>query len=719
MVFSSFGFHIFSHHENQQITLMNRFFFKSKARVAFLFFCVVLISTGLFIYFGYKAAENPVSYLPQIDSMVANSASTDLNPIVIKNPAYQLQIDHTGKISVRTNDGELIVSSLTYYSKSDKDKGNWGLGNVDVRILNDSSTEINGTTPNSIVKLVLICSKYLPKIDVKIETRYGANTILKREALVAAFAIPVSEVYTKNRKVDRDNFEAEYWLQKEGVRFGTNERSALIYHTPSVSSLQLETEKRLLFINLDYSLDHPFIRLPYQKDEGKRWVDLSEADYAIGSVRTNSFSINFGENPKTTPRLMLVPNGYKAGYVFTEHADGGDIRKQRAAYFGSEDITNAAKATGGFVGHKIPVTKSVFYTGPETAPGASIYEGEKISPLLNFLDQLHATGLYDLCLHTPENLSSTRETLETSIKFMKERYNTASWIDHGFYGGKINREAMVCDGLDSTSQFYAADIWKKYDTRYFWSPAVEMIDNANWVSVSDNIKRLKFYKAYVTLLQHYLSPKDLQQLSLFQAARELKKRHSYRTELNTLEYNSGNSRPTPLYWLHPTRTQQFYSWATNEEKYYSDDDAKEEKEQLRNLINNQGIYINHGYFARNLAPVDKVLKSVNGKLVISPNFDKILSMMDGMRNDGDLYITTIADLMDYWIMLEKVTFEYLPGGAINVINGNKKAIKGLSIIMRAKDIRINGKIPSTKNVRDDTIFWFDIGPQQTVQLEVK
>ena len=674
----------------------------------------------IFLIKGYKSASKELSYLPQSYPNFIDSLPEGRNQISLENRWYTLIVDQKGRISVKTKEGKVIISALTYYAKFDGQNENWGLQHASAKLVNDSTIEINGTGPKNVkVTIVLIKKPDIPRIDIQTKINYSTNTVVQREALVASFGVPVAEVYRKNRTVDTANFESEYWLQNEGVRFGNGESSGLIYHTPSVSSLQLETKKNTLFINLDYSLDHPFVNIPYQKNGGGKWIDLSESDYKPTSELDNSFSINIGPFPKSIPRLMLVPYGYKAGYVFTEHADLGNIRQQRAAYFGSEDITDATKATGGFVAYKIPVTKSVFYTGPVTSPGAYIYEGGKVSPLLNFLDQLNATGLYDICLHTPDDGNSNRQTLEEAIKFMKERYNTICWIDHGFYGGKINRESFVCDGLDSLSPYYDADLWEKYDTKYFWSAAIEMQKNANWVSVTDNIKRLKFYQAYVTFLQRYASPDNLKNLSFFQLIKKIKTNYSFKTEENTLEYNAGPSLPTPLYWQSPTRTRQFFSWATDQEKGYGDLSNKEvekEKEQLSNLIAHQGIFVNHGYFVRNRSD-DKILMNINGKLIINPNFDKILSLISDKRNKGDLYVTTIKDLLTYWIMLEKVEFQYLPDGTINVINNNADPIKGLSLIAKQKYIFVDGKKLPMNPTHNGIIFWFDIGAHQTISLK--
>ncbi len=58
---------------------------------------------------------------------------------------------------------------------------------------------------------------------------------------------------------------------------------------------------------------------------------------------------------------------------------------------------------------------------------------------------------------------------------MKQRFEAESWIDHGMFPGNNNRETMVADGLNPHSEFYTADLWERYGTRFFWSPAVEAI----------------------------------------------------------------------------------------------------------------------------------------------------------------------------------------------------------------------------------------------------
>jgi hypothetical protein len=699
---------------------------KSKGKI---FIYVALVSVVCLISFfvaGYYSASKLVSYLPFVDTTNLSSLPSGANKIELKNSWFVITVDESGNLNVMTPEGEIILSALAYFSSYEGINDTWGLKNISVQLSNDSTICITGSGSSNVsINESFTIHDKVPKVDVRIRTQYNSNVVIKREALIAKFDVPVTEVYLKNRKVDSVLLDKEYWLQHQGVRFGTGTRSSLIYNTPHVSSLQLNTEENLLFINLDYSVDHPFIRIPFQKDGGGKWIDLSQANYSAGSERENYFSIYFGKIPQVIPRLMLVPYGYNAGYVFTEHADGGNIKTNRAAYFGDENISDINDAKGGFARYKIPVTKSVFYTdSTRNSSETSIFDDPKKPQFLDFLYQLYATGLYDICLHTPEDYNSKRESLIESIKFMKDNFDAKTWIDHGMYSGNLNRESFVCDGLNPESKYYAADLWEEYDTRYFWNPASEIIENAV-ISPSKSLKKGMFFKAYVDFWKHYLSPKEMKEMRFSTAFKELLKRHQSKGELNSLRSDKGNAYPTPLYWKHPTYTRDFYSWTTDYVKDYGRFSGKKgeqqflnEQKQLDKLLTGWGVFINHGYYVRNRKD-HNIFNESNGRIVISPFFDKVLDYMSGKRDSGELYLTTIRDLLDYWVLTDNVTFIYMPDGKINVFNLNDKPIKGLSLALHAKNVWLNSEIPKSKHIDEDTVIWFDIPAKSGVTLQVE
>ena len=673
---------------------------------------------------GYWGSIKAGSYLPGTKNDHLRAKAGIEKTLQLENPWYLLEVDENGGITVRSPAHEIIMSDLTYYSEYEGINERWGLDSVTVSLRNDSTVSIIGKgLASAIVNVTVSVSKNNPRMDINVKTHYNLNATVCREALIARFNVPLAEVYLKNRKTVSKAFASEYWLDRQGARFGSGSKSSLIYHTPHISSLQLKCKSRQLIINLEYYRDHPFIQIPFKMDGTEKWLDRSAANYKAGSERNDDFSIYFGWVPEIVPRLMLVPGGYLAGYVFTEHADGGNIRTHRAAYFGSEDISDPENATGGFAGHKIPVTKSVFYADTTGGlSGSSIRDDPDQPQFLNFLDSLYATGCYDICLHSPEYYSSDRKTLEEAIKFMKERYDAETWIDHGLYPGRLNRESFICEGLDSTSDLYAADLWRKYDTRFFWNPAVEAFRIE--ASPTAESMKLRLGKTFVALRRRFRYLRYYEGGNIFSVFFKMSKGYFPMEELNSLQPSRGDSYPTPLYWQNITTTGHFYSWTT--EFVYpgiptdkGDNRLINEKRKLDMLKSDRGVFFNHGYFVR-YGGNDNILDKENGKYVINPRFDQILELMADMRDEGDLCITTVKDLLNYWILTENISFDYKSDGTINILNNNAEPAKNLSLVLNADacDITVDGHTPASKQVGEDAVIWFDIPAKGHVSLKI-
>ena len=685
----------------------------------------LVIGILLWLMAGYYNAREPMTSLPLFDiqDTIWSTDKVDDDLLTVKNAWYTLETFPSGRITVKTPGNEVILSNLVYFSSYVGYKDNWGINNTSVTRENDTTISVYGTAlPGTIIQMKITTHTNLPKLDIKVTTKYSTETVVNQEALVARFDVPVSEVYKKNRKIDTQAFKTEYWLQKQGVKFGEGDKSALIYHTTAVSSLQLNTSQRLLFVNLEYFKDHPFINIPFQPDGTNRWNDISASRYNTGDERLDSVTFYFGKTPECLPRIMLVPRGFLAGHVFTEHADGGEALKHHlAAYFGADSIEDITKATGGFVGHNIPVTKSIMFSDSLGKLSDLTFSGTSHWPEFKaFLEQLRENGRYDICLHTPEDLNSDRRTLEEAIGYMKEYYDTRSWIDHGMYSGKINRECFVCDGLIPDSEFYTADLWGKYDTRYFWSPAVEMIRNQQRPSTKGQLKKFRLLDASESLWQNHMPQDRLVSVRPVTALKELiRNLQSNEEELNSLLPGRGEYYPTPLYWQHPTYTDGFYSWATDYVKDYRKLTSGNSVEQLRiemnhidSLISNQGIFIGHGYYVRGR----DVIFDQDGILVIHPSFDRLLAYLEEKNLKGDLYNTTVKDLLDYWRLTENISFTYYPDNTIELYNENNQSISGLSIVVKADSVYIDDIVPLTRRNNDDLIFWFDMPAKASLKI---
>lgn len=680
-------------------------------------FVLMVVAIAVFTVSGYYKADLPNSFLPDYDSGPGGDFVNGSGTITIKNPWYTLSIDSAGNLTVSTNDNKLILSGMAYCANYERYNDLFFLEKVSIKEVADSIVCLSGKI-NDIADITIniIASSKEPALKFAVKTHYHDSVVVLREAIIADYDIPVTEVFLKNRKTDHNNNHKEYWLDKQGVSLGSGSRSSMIYNQQEISSIQLDTRQSRVVINLDYLLDQPFIEIPFQADGAGRWTDKSASLYRPGDERENEFTIVFGRLPLQTPRLMLVPDGYLAAYIFTEHADAGNMRTHRAAYFGVENITDIRMASGGFAGHEIPVTKSVFFEYLDGGmPDNLSIEDDSEKVYLDFLDQLYHTGFYDICLHTPDEFNSNRQYLQTAISGMRTRYAAESWIDHGMFPGNNNREAMVADGLNPESAFYSADLWEQYGTRFFWSPAVEAIRFSKpGPSIKGDLISLRFTDLSAELWRRYRYRKSYLGETAFESLLALSKGHFPMSELNSQLPLKGSALPTPLYWQNKTISKSLYSWTT-EYVYHglsninTDHQLQIEKRQLDYLLKDWGVFFNHGYYVRNGVD-DNIILNRDGRLVINPLFDQLLAYMDSQRDKGDLFLTTVKELLNYWLLIENVRFEYQADGTIDVFNDNDQGIKGLSIAISRKSgmILLDGYEPVSRTVDDDLVFWFDI-----------
>lgn len=536
------------------------------------------------------------------------------------------------------------------------------------------------TLENDSIKLQLILfTNELAELKWKVERSYKKNIFIEREALVFEMQDNVSEVYRTNRKNEQENLQREYWLDKEGVKFGQGERSIYWYHNTQISSLQVSIDKRLLFVNLDLNIDHPFIQFPLTKDGKELQKDLSNRATKTSSKVSNEFSFFIGIETHSLPRFMKNKNGFLATYIFTEHADFTDMKTQYAVNFGSEDIHTYQDATGGFAKYNIPVTKSIFYVNPThqnnnvanknfnteicNLKGTPSYE--------NFLKQLHQND-FEICLHSPEHQSSNRKTLEEALSYLQKNYNSKSWIDHGYSNGiENNREDFMCDGLNPSSPFYAADLWRKYNTQYFWNG----------------------YNEHHWLFTQY----------------------KHKNSLNDIYHGWGDQFPQPDYWL---QEKGIYSWPSNQHFVFSNATKWQEiycEENIRDLVYNQGTCINHCYPSSVDDESVFFERNEKGKYVAKKEFNKALELLDKYRTKKLLNVTTIREYLDYRIAVDQIEYRIISKHKIEIYSPQK--IDGLSMTVQSNNVKINGKKINTKKIGNDLIFWFDVEAGDKVVIE--
>jgi hypothetical protein len=525
-----------------------------------------------------------------------------------------------------------------------------------------------------VVTTRIACAEDSPRIRFAVDVAYRAGVSLYRQALVFRARVPLAELYLKNRTVEVTGAKGpsadDYWLWKEGCKLSDGAHCCYTLHNPGIASIEVRgarTPAPRLWINLEDYVAQRFRKHVRTHDDGfEEFRELSAPRYRAGESASYAFELNAGPEPAAPPRLMLTPHGHLASHVWTEHADKTHIRSNRAVYYGHEDVTDPAAATGGFVRHGHPVTKSVFFDNhlgignPPSDRGLGAEFGamacyRRDPEIKDFFDQIHATG-HEICLHTGDQEPVDNAHEAKALAEIAGRYRSRTWIDHKMADC---RTCISADGLAEDTPYYMKDLWERHGIRYFW----------HWASEDSMLKNGR--------------------------------------NLDVLHDRRGHATPTPVYWRHPTVMGPFWSWATNEAytEHFS-------KVSIDALVANRGVSIHHGYYPFICKVANSFLyyyRDLEGRLIVTPQFDEVLAYMARLRDRRDLYIATVGELMDYWLALEQVEIAWTGGRSFTVLNRSGAAIPGFSFAVRAAGLTSGDVEFEQRRCPDgDIIAWLDL-----------
>ena len=519
---------------------------------------------------------------------------------------------------------------------------------------------------------------------LRLHTTFHKDCLLLRQALVVPFVDSILTVYRRNLATDTTLFQTEYYLDREGFKVGTGERCVVSYHPTGISSTQLDATNRVAFFNIDYWRDHPLIHYPLNDTLEDHFEDRSGRPVSHGDEWTHALSLSTGNDVQHLPRISPVPYGYASGIVFTEHADWTDLRTHRAILFGSETITRAKDATGGFVYYGIPMTKSVFYNNPDritnadashgTFPGlqATIKTDKGFEKLLK---QLYRLG-FDLCLHTPEQYTTTPGNLKEALDYMQRHFKSTTWIDHGYNNGsKHNREDLVCDGLNPASAAFAADPWLRHGVRYLWNAYYEENRMESWCF--DN-----------HLVQPYPGFGDA----------------------------LPNRQITPI-----AGHEGFLTWSTpstldaNSDLdwnfYYSE-------ERLQKLVDQHSVHITHVYPAWVDPARGFWTYDTDSTCIALPGMNQALARIAALREQNQLLPMTVKTYLDHYAGLLEVEYQVLDDEHIQVSNTGRRTIKGFTLIcptpIRFEDLRPY----EYRKSGGQYYIWFDLKANDSVVIQI-
>jgi len=494
-------------------------------------------------------------------------------------------------------------------------------------------------------------------------SHFFKNCHLLRQALVVPFIDSTMTIYRRNMAVDTALFQSEYYLDREGFKVGEGDRTVISYHQTDISSTQFDAAHRIAYFNLDYWRDHPMIHYPLSDTLENYFEDRSYRPINDGMSWDHFIVIYIGDDTPNLPRIMSVPYGYESGIIFTEHADWTDIRTHRAVLFGSEKITKAKNAVGGFVYYGIPVTKSVFYNNPDRVTNDEISHGafkglhstvKTDRDFERLLDQLQHIG-FDICLHTPEQYTTTKSNLKEALAYMQRHFKSTTWIDHGYNNGPIhNREDMVCDGLNRQSDYYAAYLWSSHGIKYLWNAYYEENPMEQW-HFDNNL--MQPYPGFGDALPN-------RQVTTIVG-------HDYISTGSLLPTQHRLSSPDFLTWCTPSTLEA----VTDEEWdfYYS-------YQRLQQLVDNHSIHITHLYPAWVVPGRTFWTYDEDSTIVALPGMNRAFERIANLRDEHKMLPMTIKTYLDYYSSLLQVDYEIIDSEHIRIHNNGFEEVKGFTLL---------------------------------------
>ncbi|MDO5341091.1 MAG: hypothetical protein Q4F69_01365 [Bacteroidia bacterium] len=518
-----------------------------------------------------------------------------------------------------------------------------------------------------------------PDVRVELETEFKKDVKIERLAMMLPFRYGEFKVYDDYMRVVKDSLrEGEYYLDQEGFSLKINEKQLNLYHPDELSSTQLDARNRSVFLNLDYEKDHPFVHFPFDDDTSDYFVDKSMREVKKGDVVKASFVLSVTQ-PVDLPRIMPVWDGFESSIIFTEHADWTDIRTHRAVCFGSEDVSCADSAVGGFVYYGIPVTKSVFYCNPDSV--RNVVKNSEFPDLhstittdslfFDFLKQLKDKG-FDICLHTPEQYTTTVSNLSEALAFMKENFGSPSWIDHGYNNSsENNRENIVCDGLDKSSPHYICNLWRENGVKYPWNAAYEELKPFDNYLFDNHLQR-----PYPFFSDAFPKPRVMR----------LPDERDF------------------LLWSTEYTTEPGDSW-----NYYFN------KERLMKVVESRSVLILHTYPAW-VETFRGFWDMEDGRAVAKPDFNQALERIAKLRDEKMMLPTTIDKYMSYQEQLQNVEYHYDNDGNVVLKNNNPDVVKGFSLISKS-EMKIENKDFETRISKGEHIIFFDLNPREELKIK--
>lgn len=600
---------------------------------------------------------------------------------------YAVRIQPAGGIlRVDRPDGQRLIRNVLLYTEAKGDSITPRFSTLEFQsdsvaqgvhyLLFRSANERFNTT------ITLATDEKAAAIRWSLNTEWLQPTELVRQAIVMLVQPAASQAVDVVGRMLRAGDDEESWLGRGAVSYGDSLPEIIVSYPDQLSSLQLDWASNTLWLNADWSMDHPLLHWPKEKKSRNYRLDRSCSVYRVHERLEARWETYF-RMPSFFPALQDRPFGYDATFIWTEHADYSDLKLQRAVMFGHDSISDPSTAKKGFVARGIPMTKSVFYNNPDRVtnrkrhaafPGAiaTMRETPGFEALMQTLEESGS----EIALHTPEQFTSNRKQLDIALQYMRSRFNTTTWIDHGYDNApSSNREDLVCDGLDSLSDGYALDTWLRYGITSVWNC---------------------FYEDTNVFLPY-----------------------SFDSRLDAPYSGISGRFPAPIWWTHPTRSKSILHWRTTTTLDPTDGSMWSYylgEQRLDDLVRRRGTYIAHCYPAR----VDSTngFYSLNGgHWEIEPAFDDALALQARYREEHKLWLPVVREYLSYQQRIREVKMVPTEDGW-RYSNSGHQPVQGFTLYSEHL-LDSGSKAMQIRSSGSGHYYSFDLDPGETVFIKLK
>lgn len=501
----------------------------------------------------------------------------------------------------------------------------------------------------------------IPPLSMVVEAWDADGNLLK----VADMPCNENNIYLFEQPIKSENFRLSF------ITPVSPEDNLLI----QLIDLLVDGENFTLRYNLDDYRDHRYCRY---LDPDRRRTEMGEMVMEMrsvtsrtrGEVASQYCCLHIGSIPPIRPRVMHIPNGYEALLLWTEHADRASLESHRAVYFGRSDISKADEAVGGFVYHCIPVTKSVFWSNPSGQPCSTSHRVPQVALADNddfkILCQDLAKLGYEICVHAPHPKNGTPEAGPETARQFAKLFGSTTWIDHS---SRIVHYGLSGQGLNQKSPYYMKNAWEETGFHYFWQFASE--DAGEQRTGSINIQ------------QHRL----------------------------------GDWLHTPLFWQHPSETENFISWPSLRG---GDLDIYTE-EEIEALINAWGVCINHTYPPANYDNPSRsqyLAGQEDGLLTTSSLFEKVLGSFSQNIARGRIKAMCVSEAIKFWQAIDRVEIEHIQDREICIFNHSGQDIEGFTLVINSNSFcdKLDIQNAVLKQIANDLFITFLLKAKAYVRL---